>query len=54
MVARLRAVRCTGPSSRAGVSGASRRAGTAVWNSSDSDALYYLNRTRLPVIGTDS
>ena len=47
-------VRRTGPFSRAGVSGALSRAGTAVRNGSESDVIYYLNRTRLPVIGTES
>ena len=51
---RVCAVRRTGPFSRAGVSGAPRRAGTAVRNGSDSDVIYYLNQTRLPVIGTES
>ena len=51
---RLCAVRCTDPFTRTDVSGAQRRAGTAVWNGSDSDVIYYLNRTRLPGIGTDA
>ena len=51
---RLCAVHRTGPFSRTGVSGAPRRAGTAVRNGSDSDVIYYLNRTRLPVIGAES
>ena len=50
---RLCAVRHTGPFSRAGVCSAPRRAGTAVRTSSDADVIYYLNRTRLPVIGTE-
>ena len=51
---RLCAVRRTGPFSLAGVSGAPRRAGSAVRNGNDADVVYYLNRTRLPVIGTES
>ena len=47
-------VRRTGAFSLAGVSGALRRAGTAVWNGSESDVIYYLNRMRLHVIGTKS
>ena len=47
-------VRRTGPCSRTGVSDAPRRAGTVVRNASDSDVIYYLSRTRLPVIGTES
>ena len=37
-----------------GVSGAPLRAGSAVRNGSDSDAIYDLNRTRVPVILTES
>ena len=33
---------------------AMRRAGTAVRNDVDSDVIYYLNRTWLPVIRTES
>ena len=42
---RICAVCRTGPFSRAGM---------AVRNGSDSDVIYYLNRTRLPVFGTES
>ena len=51
---RLYALRRTGPFSRVVASGALRRAGTAVRNGSDADVIYYLNRTRLPVIGAES
>ena len=34
--------------------GAQRRVGTAVRNGSDLDVMNYLNRTTLPVIGTES
>ena len=40
---RLCAVRRTRPFTRAGVSGALRRANTAVRKGSDSDVIYYLN-----------
>ena len=40
----LSAVRRTSPFSRAGASGAPRRAGTAVRKGSDADSIYYLNR----------
>ena len=54
VITRLCAVRRISPFSRAGVSGAPRRAGTAVRNDSDADVIYHLNRTRLLVIGTES
>ena len=47
-------MRRTGAFSRINASGAPRRAGTAVRNGSDADVIYYLNSTRLPVIGTES
>ena len=49
--ARLCAVRRTGPFLR---TGASRRTGAQVQAGSDADAIYHLNRTRLPVISTES
>ena len=46
-------VRGTGPFTRAGASGAPRRAGTAVQNGSDADEFNYVYMTGLPVIGTE-
>ena len=54
VLARLCAVHRTGPFSRASVSSAPRRAGTALQDGSDSDVIYYLNRTRLRFISTES
>ena len=47
-------MRRSGPFQRAGASGATRRAGTAVRNGTDADVIYCMNRARLPVIGTES
>ena len=44
----------TTPANNYGVHGSLRRAGTAVRSGSDSDVIFYLNRTKVPVIGTVS
>ena len=54
MVDRLCAVRRPGVFSCAGASGVLQRAGTAVLKGSDVDVINDLNKTRLPVIGTES